>query len=357
MTPIDWPNLKRLLVLRLDNIGDVVLTGPTLRALKEAAPAAHLTLLASPGGALAAPLLPWVDDVLIWRALWQDLGRLPFDPARETQLVETLRAGRFDAAVILTSFSQSPHPAAFALALAGIPVRLGQAKERGVCLTHQFPSPPDEVHQAERNLRLIEQAGVPVRHRNLALRVRSDAAAGAKALLLSRGVPGRYLLLNPWTSCDARTYDPERFAQAARRLSERSDLPVVLTGAPKDRERAAPLLAALGERGVNLIGETELPEFAALIGGAALVLTNNTSALHLADALNVRALCTYAGTELESQWAPRQAPHRLLRRPTPCSPCYAFRCPYHHECLDFTPDEVAASGEALLTGRAETVPA
>ncbi len=72
-----WAQARRLLVVRLDNIGDVVMTGPMLHALKENLPDAHLRLMASPGGSKAASLLPWVDDVLTWRVVWQDLGRLP----------------------------------------------------------------------------------------------------------------------------------------------------------------------------------------------------------------------------------------------------------------------------------------
>ena len=65
----------------------------------------------------------WVNEVLPWRVLWQDLGNLNFDSAREWELIETLRQRQFDAAIILTSFSQSPHPAALACYLAGIPLR------------------------------------------------------------------------------------------------------------------------------------------------------------------------------------------------------------------------------------------
>jgi len=66
-----WAEVRRLLVMRLDNIGDVVMTGPVLRALKENLPRASITLMASPGGKEAAPLLPWVDEVFAWRVLWQ----------------------------------------------------------------------------------------------------------------------------------------------------------------------------------------------------------------------------------------------------------------------------------------------
>ena len=73
--------------MRLDNIGDVIMTSPVLRTIKENLPTAKLTLMASPAGALTQPLLPWVDEVLSWRVLWQDFGRLDFDPAREWKLI------------------------------------------------------------------------------------------------------------------------------------------------------------------------------------------------------------------------------------------------------------------------------
>ncbi|MEO0407061.1 MAG: hypothetical protein AAF289_06900 [Cyanobacteria bacterium P01_A01_bin.135] len=81
--PWDLTAIRRLLVMRLDNIGDVIMTAPTLRSLRQALPEAHITLLASPAGAKTAPLLSWGDEVIPWRALWQDLGKLPFDPDRE----------------------------------------------------------------------------------------------------------------------------------------------------------------------------------------------------------------------------------------------------------------------------------
>jgi ADP-heptose:LPS heptosyltransferase len=81
MPPDPWPAVRRLLAIRLDNIGDVVMLGPALRALRRALPAAEITLLTSPVGAKAAPLLPWIDAVMTCRAVWQDVsGSMPLDP-------------------------------------------------------------------------------------------------------------------------------------------------------------------------------------------------------------------------------------------------------------------------------------
>jgi ADP-heptose:LPS heptosyltransferase len=337
--------------MRLDNIGDVVMTGPVLRALKENLPGASITLMASPGGKEAAPLLPWVDEVLAWRVLWQDLGYLSFDPPREWELIEALRRGSYDAAIVLTSFKQTPHPAGYACYLAGIPLRLGESKEwGGGVLTDEAPPAPDELHQVERNLRLIEHAGFGVEDRSLSLHVSKEAREIAAELLQARGVApdAPYVLLNPWASAQARTYPTHRFAFAARLLSEETGWPVVLSGTEADRSRSGELFDALGDRGVDLVGATGLSELAALVECARLVLTNNTSTMHLLDALRTPGVVLFSGTELEEQWRPRDAPHRLLRRETPCSPCYAFACPYNLECLDIPPEEVAEAGLSLL---------
>jgi ADP-heptose:LPS heptosyltransferase len=339
----DWKNARNLLVMRLDNVGDVIMTSPALRALKENLPQASLTLMASPSGALAAPLLPWVDQVVPWRVLWQDLGRLEFNPAREWQLINTLRDRQFDAAVIFTSFSQSPHPAALIAALAGISRRLGESKETDLStLTHAIPTADDQIHQVDRNLRLIESVGFHVADRRLALNYSTQSL-----------VDTPYLLLNPWTSCSSRNYDIERFAVAARKLSDITGYPIVVTGVETDRDRSHSLLHHLDNHAIDLIGATTLSELVALVAAAELVLTNNTSTMHIADATSTPSVVMFAGTEQESQWRPRYSPSRLLRRRTVCSPCYAFVCPYQLQCLDISPEAIVTAGLELLSPKGE----
>jgi len=332
------PPARNLLILRLDNIGDVLMTSPALKAIKESHPDTRLTLMASPAGALTAPLLPWVDEVLPWRTRWQAINPAPGDMAQEWELIKTLRSRQFDGAIILTSFKQSPHPPALVCQMAGIPLRVGASRETGECLTHRVADLPDDLHQVERNLQLVEAAGFPVRDRQLSLTIPP-----------SRHLPETpYLLLNPWTSCPSRMYSLERFAIAARTLSAKTGYPVVITGTQQNRCEAAPLIAALGECAIDLIGQTRLSDLVALVAHAQLMLSNNTSTMHIADATQTPSVILFAGTELERQWRPRQTPVRLLRRPTPCAPCYAFTCPYEMECLDLPPAAVVAAGLALL---------
>lgn len=346
--------IQRVLVVRLDNIGDVVLLGPSLRALRETLPQASITLLTSPAGRQAAPLLPWVDETLVCEALWQDVsGHLSFDPQREIQLIEELRSHDFQLALIFTSFSQSPFPAAYACYMAGIPHRVGFSKEFGGRVLSLSPAPPpDEMHQAERNLCLLEQLDLPLPlDHQLELTVPEDARRRADELLAALGIgPDRpFIALAPGASCASRRYDPQRFAEAARMLTLQTALPLVVLGSDREAETLRPVVDVPHVR--SLVGLTSVPEFAALIRRSSLVIGGNSSALHMADAFQTPMVILYSGTDLVSQWMPRNAPARLLVNPVFCSPCYGFDCPYQMNCLDIRPQEVVTAALEMLTGK------
>jgi len=348
-----WREARNILAIRLDNAGDVIMLGPALRAVKENLPAARITLLASPAGAAAAPLLPWIDEVIVHRAVWQDLGHLPFDPGREWRLVSDLSGRGFDAALVFSSFSQTPHVPGYVCYLAGIPLRAGESKEfGGAALSTCLAPAPDDLHQVERNLRLVEALGFAPRSRALTVAVPEEAFAGARRLLAGAGLDpdGPYAVLHPGASARARRYPAERLGAAARLLAERG-LPPLLTGVEKERPQVEAARASAPDTAA-LVGAASFAEYAALVARAAVVVCGNTLPLHLADALGTPVVGLYSGTDLESQWRPRAVPHALLRRPTPCHPCYLFDCPIGLPCLDIPPDEVAAAALDMAERRA-----
>ena len=341
-----WLKVERLLVARLDNAGDVLMCQPALRAIRHRLPACHITLWASPGGAKVACLLPEIDDVLETRAVWQDLGKLPFDPERERDLVQILAEGQYDAVIIFTSFAQSPHPAAYACYLAGIPLRAGQPKDfAGGVLSHLVSPLPDNAHQVDRNLNLVRSLGFEDVSSDLEIQIPDEARdrLGTKLRTKGVGLGVPFVVLHPGASCPSRRYSVERFGEVARLLYTSQHWPVLVSGGEHERGLAATLLDCAGPGAVSLVGETALDEFAALVARATVVITNNTLTMHLADALRTPEVVLFAGTELEEQWQPRNTRSRLLRRPTPCHPCYRFECPYELTCLDIPPTEVASA--------------
>ena len=345
-----WLEARNILVVRLDNIGDVIMLGPALRAVKETSPQARLTLLASPGGTTAVPLLPWIDDVITWRPIWQDVGgRMAFDPAHERELVDLLARRAFDAALIFTSFSQTPHVPGYVCYLAGIPLRAGESKEfAGSTLTVELKGTPDQLHQAERNLRLVEQLGFIANERQLIVALPQDARAAVPALLSAAGIEANnpFILLHPGASAQARRYPAERYGVLARLLTRRG-WQVLVTGV----ERETDLVEEVIEHAPDahfLIGGTTLAEYAAVVELAALVICNDTLPMHLADAVRTPEIVLFSGTDYEEQWQPRATHSRLLRRKTSCHPCYLFECPIGLPCLDISPEEVIEEVETLL---------
>jgi ADP-heptose:LPS heptosyltransferase len=341
---------RRVIVLRLDNLGDVLLTGPVFRALRSALPEAELVLLASPGGSAAGALLPWVDRVVPLRAVWQDAqGRLEFDPRRELAVIERLRRIDADAAVILTSFSQTSWAPAYACYLAGIPLRAGHAPDFGGSLLSHPVASPAATHQAERDLQVSAALGVAASDASLEAAVPRDARAVVSGLFREHGLADRAapVVVLPGASCAARRYPPDRFATAARAIGTRAGLPVVVAGADRERPLTADVAGDI-PGAVDLGGRTDVTGLAALVERASVVISNNSLGMHLADALRVPVVSLFSGTDREVEWAPRRAPSRILRRPTACAPCRLFECPIGMPCMEVPPGQVAVAALDLL---------
>ena len=137
-----WEDMRSILAVRLDGLGDLLMTTPALRALKTHRPQRRLTLLTSPAGAVAARELPFIDATIVFAAPWMKHGQ-PADAGAMTTLVEQLRDGRHGGAVIFTVCTQSPLPAATLCYLAGIPRRLAHVRENPYELINDAVRDPD----------------------------------------------------------------------------------------------------------------------------------------------------------------------------------------------------------------------
>lgn len=350
MTAGEWAALRRVLLVRMDNIGDVLLLAPVVRAMNMIAPEATLTLLTSPAGAQAVPLLPAIGSVIIHRPLWQSIdGAVEQAPSREKALAERLRSGRFDAAVIFTSYSQSPYPPAFVCYQAGIPLRIGQSKEfGGEILTHWSTPGPDGMHQAERNLELF---GGHKADSELRLIVPPESQRAARAMRRASGLEGTYVVLAPGASCFSRRYG--RFREVASIL-DGAGVATLVVGSSKERALVESVSAGL-RSSIAMAGNASIPELAGLIDDAAVVIANNSLALHLADGLRTPLVALYSGTDVRTQWEPRRTDAVVLGSEPGCSPCHGFDCDNGMACLNIAPRMVAQAALSLMPVEAMSV--
>ncbi|GAA2493721.1 glycosyltransferase family 9 protein [Streptomyces gobitricini] len=332
----------RALVVRLDSFGDVLLAGPAVRAVADRAD--RVSLLCGPRGAPAARLLPGVDDVLVWEAPWVGFGPPPVRRADIDRVVDRVAAARVDAALVLTSFHQSPLPAALLLRMAGVAhIAADSVDAPGSLLDVRHRRAP-HAHEAEAALDLAEAAGFP-RPPGDDGRLRVRHAPGAPELT----GPGPYVVVHPGASVAARRWSAERCAHAVRLLAGAGHR-VVVTGGPDERELTA-LVA--GRDGLDLGGRTQPPQLAAVLAAAGAVVVGNTGPAHLAAAVGTPIVSLFSPVVPAERWGPYGVPHVLLGdQSAPCADSRARECPVPgHPCLDgVTAEDVPAAVEKLLEG-------
>jgi len=344
---------RRLLVARLDSMGDVLVSGPAIRAV--AAAADQLTLLAGPLGEAAGRLLPGVDEVLVWSCPWIANPAPPVLPADLGGLVERLARLRLDEAVILTSFHQSPLPTALLLRLAGVPRIVASCEDyAGSLLDLRLPVAGDGP-EPERMLAIVRAAGFelpPGDDGKLAVR-RPPAPVGQPPAPQSR-----YLVVHPGVTAAARAYPAERWAESIRLLND-AGWPVLVTGSKDERELTAGIVAAaragLPRRGdrpalLDLAGALDLAELARLLAGACVALAANTGPAHLAASVGTPVVSLFSPVVPATRWAPYGVPVALLGdQHAACRDTRRTACPVPgHPCLTgVEPAQVARAVECL----------
>ena len=347
-----WRDAYNILAVRLDNLGDVLMTTPAIAALKCRA-GRQVTLLASPAGAALRNHLPAIDDVLVYDAPWVK-GRMR-SGAADRRFLGKLAAGRFDAAVIFTVCTQSALPAALFCRMAGIPLRLAYARENPYGLLTDWVPETDAVesgmrHEVLRQIDLVRSIGCDARDLGLSFQCHSADERGAERKLDEAGGNHRvpYLVLHPGSTAASRRYPPERFARAAQLIAEQTGMQIVFSGGAEDRAAVMAAQSAMAMPSVSLAGALTLGELAALIRGAHLLVCNNSGPAHLAAAVQTPVVVLYALTN--PQHTPWQVPSVVLNHDVPCRHCQKSVCPEgHHACLlGVEPEKVAAEAIMLM---------
>lgn len=366
--PLDLTRVRRALVVRLDGIGDLVLSTPFLRLLRRGLPGARITALVDPR---AAPLLaccPHVDEVLTYDSSG---GRVAREVKGVTLAVTRLARPRFDLALLPrweSDFWRGTTPAYVCGARRRVGHALARSRRdawphvlRAGLLTDTIEGPP-VAHEVERGLGLLRGLGIPIdeRDRQLELWTTGRDDARAAELLLAAGVaPDEPLVaLAPGAISPRRRWPRDAYAEVARGLHERRGLRAVLIGGPDD----VPLHRALAGApwlALDATGALTLPETVALLRRARLYVGADTGPMHMAVAVGVPVVelsChprTGSAGHLNSParygpWAGRAA---VLQPAAPRPPCVdGCDAAAPHCILTITVDEVRRAAEALLDG-------
>ena len=354
-----WRDAERILCVRLDNMGDVLMTTPALRALKASSPSRRITLLAAPGGVAVTRYIPEIDDVLEYEAPWV---KQPVDASVEAcdELIDTLCDRTYDAAVVFTVYSQSALPAALACWLARIPLRLAYSRENPYqLLTDWVPDPEPHAlvrHEVQRQLDLVASVGCTTSDTRLSFHPTKADQHEARLKLAAAGINLHqpWIVVHPGATAASRRYPVEHYAQAVATIGAANPYQFVVTGSAAEAPLARAIADALPGRAHALAGAFGLGELGAVLQDARLVICNNTGPAHIAAAVGTPVVDLYALTN--PQHTPWQVDSRVLYHDVPCRFCYRSTCvQQHHACLRaVSPQSVAQAAMELLSRHGET---
>lgn len=329
-----------------------------MRALKGSSQSQRrITLLTSPGGAAIARLMPEVDDTIVHRASWMKASGDAADATADRELIEHLRRRRFDAAVIFCVYSQSPLPAALVCFLAEVPLRLAHCRENPYALLTDWVrevEPEHSVrHEVRRQLDLVASVGASVSDERLRVSVPACARARARDALHAAGIADHreWVVVHPGASAPSRRYPPELLAAACEILIAEHGLNVLLTGDTSELELVERVRGSLSQpsraRAHSVAGRLSLPELAAVLELAPVLVSGNSGPVHVAAAVGTPVVDLYALTNPQHQ--PWMVPSVVLSNDVPCRWCYRSICPEgHHLCLrGVAPERVAEAALSL----------
>lgn len=354
----DWTGCRNLLCVRLDNMGDLLMSEPAIRALKETLKC-RITVLTSSMAKNLARLISSIDEVIPFDVPWV---RSDFEFSGEAffSMVNLLRSKRFDGAVIFTVFSQNPLPAAMLTWLADIPRRLAYCRENPYqLLTDWVPEQEPYAfmrHQVKRDLSLVSNIGAAVKDDLLQINMPHQSWHFVQQKLEAAGIDTEkpWLILHPGVSEEKRKYPANLWVEAGKRIVDTLRHQVIVTGSAEELPLTRNIASAIGKGAFGCGGLFTLEEFIMAVNQAPLVISVNTVTIHIAAATQTKVVVLYAMTN------PQHTPWKAIGKILPFS--VAPHLQSKNEILRFannvcckvpmplpSPDEIVQAAYELLT--------
>jgi ADP-heptose:LPS heptosyltransferase len=350
--------VREVLVLRLDRIGDLLMSLPALADLRRAFPRARIRLAVGRWSEEIARRAP-VDEVLVWSAPW--VGRADEGAQGRWALwaaARALRRERLDLALDL----QGDVRASLLMALAGARERVGYANTGGARLLTRVVALDETVSWVEQNRRAVAMAAGPATAAPAVDLLTPADRAAADALLGSHGLDGRRPLvgLHPSGGRRVKQWDLGRWREVAARLQREFGAAVVLTGTSADAPLARETARGLGGTVVDLTGRLALLETLSVLGALDLFLSADTGPMHMACAVGTPSVSVFGPSDARRYFSGGTGEpgtrHVVVRADLWCAPCNLIRRPPAEclgpegpECLRLvTADAVHAEAARLL---------
>lgn len=341
LAPLAWfrraapPAIQRILLLRLERIGDLLMTLDAVRDVREAWPDARIDLAVGSWNASLAPLIPGIGRVHVADVPWLSRGE---SAASWASLIRAARAWKRERYDLVINFEPDIR-SNFLAWLTGAPVRAGYASGGGgafMTTTGRY----DPAEHVSTNARRLVAAAAPATISDVASHPRlvvPESARQRAELMIGRTVGQPIVGIHVPGGRESKQWHFDRFAEVARTVAARTSAKIVLTGGPADRPAVDRVAAQLPDVAlVNAAGALELPDLAALLASLDVLVTSDTGPMHMAAAVGTPVVALFGPSD-PARYGPRATHERIVRAGIACSPCGMVRLP-PERCRGHVPD-------------------
>ncbi len=319
-------NIRNILLIQLGDIGDVLLTFPAIRALKENFPRADVFVAVREKAKELIEECPWATGVISVneeKRSW--LGEVSY----QVKFLSRLRSHHFDLAIDMKAGDR----AAILALLSGARQRIGLYAQDGKLwrnrvFTHlALPDQAPGRHMAEHYLGLLAEYGVKADHVWPELVPSEARLREAQDLLRKEGVPTDrpVIALQPFSLWPYKEWGMRKYVGLIQWLISHYRLSVIVTGSGDERVKADKLMKECPSNTYNLVGETPIGLLPAVFRSCKLFIGVDSAGMHIAAATGIPTISLF-GPSSSTDWAPRGERHSVICKDLPCVPCQKKGC-------------------------------
>lgn len=330
-------NYKKILIIKLSAIGDVIHALPVASALKKNNPAARITWIVEKPAYDLLTNNPNIDEIILFdkKKLKSTTGLVKYG----CKLSKELRSRNFDLALDLQGLLKS---AAIAyLSRAKKRLVYCNARELSYLVSEKVCGENSKGHVVDRYLDVVRQLGITIDKPHFGINLTETEIAETKDVMVKAGLNVRdtYVVLAPGTNWPNKCWPTNYFAELAEALYEKGFTPVVI-GGTQDERLYNQIAVNIRKLPVNLTGKINLKQLAYVLKNAKAFVGGDTGPMHLAAAVNIPVIALFGPTSPERN-GPYGNNHVVLKVKHDCQGCWKRKCPKKMECLaDIHPNEV-----------------
>jgi len=322
---ISGKDIQKILFIRIDRIGDLVLSTPALRAVKQAFPHAQLIVLASHTCCSVLVNNPYVDQVIVYDHRQKLGGKL--------RCLRELRKHKFDLAI--DPYSDYEIRTALIALLSAARIRVGYVSYgREAFLNLKVSSPKENKSFVDITLDVLKPLGIDAKSINPEIILSEDEDLWSQKWLKDQGIGSKPIIgIHPGAYYESQRWPIESFAKLVNQIQDNLEVDVVIFGSQGDKNLVDRICSLINSKVLTYVGN-DLRCFAALVSHCCILICNNSGPLHVAVAMNIPTI-SFMGPTNKDKWMPIGNIHKVLRiDDLSCIGCNLGACKTRtHDCM------------------------